>query len=157
MRKPVFVADAMLGKLVRWLRLLGANVFFSETEDDDKLIKKAIKHNAVLLTRDEALALKAGNYAKVVLLKTNDSFEQLRIVMQKFHLAAKNAPSFALCPKCGGKIKRIAKAKVEGKVFPRVFREQKLFWACAECGQIYWKGSHFKDISTKLKKIKLDR
>ncbi|HIH20449.1 TPA: hypothetical protein HA244_04240 [Candidatus Micrarchaeota archaeon] len=73
--------------------------------------------------------------------------------MEKFRLKAKNSPSFILCPRCGGKIKRIAKNKVEGKVFPRVFRQQKFFWACAGCGQIYWKGSHWKKISKKLEKL----
>ena len=153
-RKSVFVADAMLGKLTRWLRLLGAKVFFSESKNDDEVIKQAIKEKAVILTRDEALAQKAGDYAKVVLFKTNESFEQLRILMKKFSLKAKNAPSFALCPKCGGKIKRIAKAKVEGKVFPRVFRQQKRFWVCTECRQVYWKGSHWSKISGKIRNLK---
>ncbi len=96
---PAFVADAMLGKLTRWLRLLGAKVFFSESKNDDDVIKQAMKEKAVLLTRDEALAAKAGDYAKTILFKTNDSFGQLRIVMRKFGLKAGSAPSFALCPK----------------------------------------------------------
>lgn len=153
-RPPAFVADAMLGKLTRWLRLLGAKVFFSESKNDDDAIKQAVKEKAVLLTRNEALAAKAGDYAKTVLFKTNDSFEQLRIVMRKFGLKANGAQSFALCPKCGGKIKRIVKAKVESRVFPRVFKQQRLFWACGKCKQIYWKGSHFKKITKKLEAIK---
>lgn len=152
-KRTAFVTDAMLGKLTRWLRLLGVKVFFVDA-NDDAVIKKAVKEKAVLLTRDETLASKAENYAKTVLFKTNDSFEQLRLVMKRFSLKAKNIPSFALCPKCGGRIKRIAKAKVEGKVFPRVFRRQKIFWACTECGQVYWKGSHWVKITKKLESFK---
>lgn len=146
----------MLGKLTRWLRLLGVKVFFSNASDDE-VIKKAVKENAILLTRDEALAKKASDYCKTLLLKPGDSFEQLQTVMKEFSLKAKNAPLLALCPKCGGKIKRTAKAKVENRVFPRVFKQQKRFWACTECGQAYWKGSHFKKITAKLKGLKKTR
>ena len=152
-RRPVFVADAMLGKLTRWLRLLGAKVFFSESKNGDEAIKRAMKEKAVLLTRNEALAAKAGDYAQTMLFKTNDSFQQLRTVMKKFGLKAESSPSFALCPKCGGKIKRIAKAKVKRKVFPRVFKQQKRFWECGQCKQIYWKGSHYARIGDRLKKL----
>lgn len=143
----------MLGKLTRWLRLLGAKVFFVDASDDE-VIKKAVKENAILLTRDEALAKKAESYAKTVFFKTNDSFEQLRVVMKKFSLNAGKTPSLALCPKCGGKIKRTAKAKIEKKVFPRVFLQQKRFWACTECGQVYWKGSHWKEITGKIRNLR---
>ena len=152
MAKRVFVADAMLGKLTRWLRLLGQKVFYIQASDE-LVLKKAVKLKAMLLTRDENLASKAKDYVKVVLFKTNDSFAQLKIMMKQFRLKASDSPSFASCPHCGGKIKRIAKKKVEGKVFPRVFRQQKTFWACAECNQLYWKGSHWEKITKKLGKI----
>ena len=143
----------MLGKLARWLRLLGQRVFFVEREDDE-VLKKAIQERAVLLTRDEGLAAKAEDYAKVILFKTNDSFAQLRLLMKKFKLKARNSPSFTLCPHCGGKIARVAKEKVRGKIFPRVYRTQKSFWACTECNQAYWKGSHWERITEKLGKLK---
>ena len=148
-RGLVFVADAMLGKLSRWLRLLGQKVFFEEASDDETL-KKALREKAILLTRDENLAAKAGDYVKVTLFKTNDSFKQLRSIMKEFGLKPLDSPSFTLCPHCGGKIARVAKEKVRGKVFPRVFRQQKAFWACTECSQIYWKGSHWARITKKL-------
>jgi hypothetical protein len=152
MAKRVFVADAMLGKLTRWLRLLGQKVFYVQSSDELTL-KKAVKEKAILLTRDENLAEKAKDYAKVVLFETNDSFAQLKMLMKQFRLKANDSPSFTLCPHCGGKIKRIAKKKVEGNVFPRVFRQQKTFWACSECGQVYWKGSHWERITKKLEKF----
>ncbi|MFH1056651.1 MAG: Mut7-C RNAse domain-containing protein [Candidatus Micrarchaeota archaeon] len=153
MVKRVFVADAMLGKLVRWLRLLGEKVFYIQ-ESDELTLKKAIREKAVLLTRDENLAAKAKDYAKVVLFKTNDSFEQLKALMKQFKLKARDSPSFTLCPHCGGKIRKVAKKKAEGKVFPRVYRMQKVFWQCKDCGQFYWKGSHWTKITKKLLRMK---
>lgn len=149
----------MLGKLARWLRLLGERVFFDKSLGDDEILKKAIKENAVLLTRDELLAGKAGDYARVLLLKPNDSFEQLDFVMKKFGLKPKGGAesSFKICPKCGGSIKRVAKAKVVARVYPRVFKQQKLFWECSGCRQLYWKGSHWKKIRGKISDLKAVR
>ncbi|HIH20450.1 TPA: hypothetical protein HA244_04245 [Candidatus Micrarchaeota archaeon] len=73
-RQREFVADAMLGKLTRWLRLLGQKTFYERDADDELVLKKAIKEKAVLLTRDRELAGKARDYAHVILFKTNDSF-----------------------------------------------------------------------------------
>lgn len=150
-----FVADAMLGKLARWLRLLGAKTYY-EKGSDDAVLKKAMRENAVLLTRDENLAAKARDYVKVKLFETNDLARQLKELEKEFGVKPGRL-SFLVCPKCGGTIKRVPKKSVEGKVFPRVYAQQKLFWACIECGQTYWRGSHWKRIGERFKVVKNKR
>ena len=144
------LADAMLGKLVKWLRLSGARVAYTREEDDEKIIKRALREKAVLLTRDQALALKARGYARVVLIKSNSPEEQLKRVARELKIKLK--PSETLCAHCGSRLKRVSRKKVEGKMFPRVFRSHKVFWKCIGCGQIYWKGSHWKRITRAIKK-----
>lgn len=153
--RRAFVADAMLGKLARWLRLLGEKVYY-EKGSDDSVLKKALRENAILLTRDEALASKAKDYVKVKLFKTNDLSLQLKELQKEFGLKPGRL-SFAVCPKCGGEIKKIPKKSVLEKVFPRVYAQQKLFWSCVDCGQIYWRGSHWKKIGERFKAVKNKR
>jgi len=142
----------MLGKLVKWLRLSGAEVEYSREGNDETLIKRALRYNLVLLTRDEALAQKASGYARTVLIKSNAPEEQLKQVAKELKIKLK--PSETLCAHCGAQLKRIAKKQVEGKMFPRVFRSHRVFWKCGGCGQVYWKGSHWRGIISVLKRAK---
>ena len=144
----------MLGKLARWLRLLGVKVVYArDLSEDDDLVKASRRLNAVLLTRDEALAARAKDYCRVVLLKENDSFKQLRAIAKQFKIPLKLASS--RCPVCSSPIKRVPKKDVAGLVFPRVYRAHRVFWRCTNksCKQVYWRGSHWTSIRKKLKKL----
>ncbi|MFH0835612.1 MAG: Mut7-C RNAse domain-containing protein [Candidatus Micrarchaeota archaeon] len=151
----MFVADRMLGKLARWLRLLGRKVIYArDLSEDDDLVKIACKSNAVLVTRDETLAARAKDYCRVVLLKENDSFKQLQQIAKQFNI--KLEVTRTSCPVCSSPVKRIPKKDAAGLVFPRVYRAHRVFWRCTNsaCRQVYWRGSHWKDIKNKLSSLK---
>ncbi|MEM0475727.1 MAG: Mut7-C RNAse domain-containing protein [Candidatus Norongarragalinales archaeon] len=160
--KTSFVADAMLGKLCRWLRLVGVRVAYAPEEkirDDDELIKFAANKNAVLLTRDEELAKKARDYCRVFLIKPNDLRSQFREAARTLEIKIPKRETQALCPKCGSRLKRVAKKTVKALVWPRVYTRHKAFWRCANerCAQIYWKGTHVREIRRVLKEIRSSR
>lgn len=158
----LFVADAMLGKLARWLRLVGVKVAYAPDEravEDDDVVKLAARRNAVLLTRDEALAQKAENYCRTLLVKPNDLRSQFREVAAAYKIRIPERETQALCPKCGSRLKKVSKKSVRGLVWPRVYARHNVFWQCAnpKCKQVYWKGTHVREIRRVLKEIRAIR
>ena len=155
----LFVADAMLGKLSRWLRLVGLRVIYAPEElaiEDDDVIKLAARRKAVLLTRDEELAEKAKNYCRTFLVRSNDLRSQFREVAAAFKIKIPKRETQALCPKCGSRLERVPKKSVKTLVWPRVYARHNAFWRCgnARCAQIYWKGTHVREIRRVLNEIK---
>lgn len=139
----------MLGRLASWLRIAGANVSYARDADGERLLKQAVRDDAVLITRDEELFLKAKGYVRAVFVESDETRAQLRQVAAELRLKLK--PGETVCAHCGGALKRIGKSEAEGKVFPRVFRAHRVFRRCSGCGQVYWKGSHWRGIKRVLK------
>ncbi len=165
---PRFLADAMLGSLARWLRILGLDCEYwtggtekkkgggPGLQDDELLLKKAIKSKRILLTRDVRLCQKACDYCECLFLPNARVEVQAAGVVKKFGL--KLPPKLSaksICPKCGGKVRRVRKESVRGKVFPRVFAGQKIFRQCGGCGKVYWLGSHWLGILRQYAEIRL--
>jgi len=149
-----FLADAMLHRLCKWLRLLGHYCEYATSDKkDDEVIRLASRKKLVLLTRDEELAHRAGDYCRTLLLKSNDFREQAKAVFKAMHLKPRTTPSRTICPECNSRLRKVAKAGVEGRVWPHVFKHRRDFWECRGCGRIYWKGSHWTGIKKTLGKI----
>ena len=152
-----FLADLMLKKLARWLRVLGVSTLYAgdfRIREDDELIKLALKKKAVLLTRDEKLFNKARDYAQVLLIKSIYLSKQLKQVLKEFKIKT-NFPEKTLCPQCNSRLKQVGKKVVKQKVFPAVYKAHSIFWVCInkQCGKVYWQGSHWKKIETVINKI----
>jgi len=142
-----FIVDGMLGKLTRWLRILGHNVKYSNKLDDALLITTAKKERRVLLTHDLGLyqqAVAKGVEAFYVEGKTEP--ERLAQVARRFHVDLNIDMATSRCPKCNARVKPISKDKVANKVEKSTFTNYDEFWECPKCGQIYWQGAHWTKI-----------
>ena len=135
-----YIADVMLGRLARWLRLLGYDVKYYSSLDDNKLLYIALTENRILLTRDRELAIRGGKHA--VLLESDKVLPQLKEMVEKQNIDL--TLSFRRCSICNKTIEPISKEKVEGKIPTYTFRTHQEFYSCPECGRIYWEGSHKK-------------
>ncbi len=145
--KPKLIADMMLGRLARWLRLYGYDTVYG-VKDDDKIIEIAKKEGRIILTRDEELAKRAKN---VILIKSNKFEEQIKQLMELGFTFNELFPENARCPKCNGLIKEISKEKIKDKVPPGVYEKYNEFYICTECGQIYWPGRQWEEM------VKIDK
>jgi uncharacterized protein with PIN domain len=146
------VADKMLAKLARWIRLGGHKIEDAITNSDDSLIKYARTRHAVLLTQDEALANRARRqHFRVLLVKGNGIEEQLAFVAKNLGLRLSTKPS-GICPYCNARLIRVDKSKI--KLPEKVARRYRVFYKCPECGRVYWHGSHWKKIESRLKEAK---
>lgn len=142
-----FIVDGMLGKLSRWLRILGHNVKYSNNLDDAQLLTIAKKERRTLLTRDFELyrhATAKGMDAFYVEGETGE--ERLAALAKRYGMDLDIDMTISRCPKCNTKVKPITKEEAAGKVEKSTFEHYDEFWNCPKCGQIYWQGAHWTRI-----------
>jgi len=141
-----FIADMMLGRLARWLRLYGYDTLYG-VEDDDEIIEIARREGRVILTRDSGLAERARKFGlKVILLGSNSLEGQVR-ELKRFGVEFQELfPPNARCPKCNGPIRPVPKEEVKDKVPSKVYESYDEFYVCEDCGQIYWPGRQWKEM-----------
>ncbi|MCX8153396.1 MAG: Mut7-C RNAse domain-containing protein [Candidatus Bathyarchaeota archaeon] len=150
-----FIADGMLGKLARWLRMLGQDVKYSNSFEDDKLIAIAQEEHRVLLTRDLELyrrAIAKGLVAFYVEGQTEAA--RLSELAKRFNIPLAIDMTRSRCPKCNTKIQPVPKEALVGKVEKNTFDYYEEFWRCPNCGNIYWQGAHWARIRTTLEEAR---
>jgi uncharacterized protein with PIN domain len=148
-----FIADGMLGKLARWLRLAGHDVVYigdlhvPAGEQDDALLSRARQEKRALLTCDKNLyrrARRAG--VKSAFIRSSDVVNQLIEVSRRSGRRIRIQPENSRCPMCNGLLEETGKGEIEGKVPATVLESQREFWRCSSCGKIYWQGTHWRTI-----------
>lgn len=137
---PRFVADAMLGRLAKSMRILGYDVSYDPASDDASLKLAAVRDQRIILTRDREVA-ETGLPVRVVLVSSDHHKEQLRQVVSEFGLPAPEA-RFTRCLVCNLPVEDVPKAEVEGAVPPYVLETQDSFARCRRCGRVYWNATH---------------
>ncbi|MGB9740660.1 MAG: Mut7-C RNAse domain-containing protein [Candidatus Bathyarchaeia archaeon] len=150
-----FIADGMLGKLTRWLRMLGHNVKYSNKLDDAQLIMIAKKEHRVLLTRDLELYQQAtAKGVNAIYLEGTNETERLAQLAKRFNILLEIDLKISRCPKCNAHVKPVPKEKIENKVEKTTFKFYDEFWQCPKCGQVYWQGAHWTRIRKTLEEAK---
>lgn len=148
---PRFVADVMVGKLARWLRLTGFDVLFDASWDDRELLAIARREDRILLTRDVPLASGAGEPRRL-LVASDDYREQLAQVVGAFGLDPWEG-LFSRCMDCNSPLQTALRDEVRHKVPPFVFSTRDRFKRCGRCDKILWHGTHSQDILSLLREL----
>jgi uncharacterized protein with PIN domain len=150
-----FITDGMLGKLTRWLRMLGHDVEYSRSDNDKKLIERAKSEERVLLTRDFNLYQQAATQnVDAVLVESSAGSEKLADLAVRFNFKLEINVSISRCPKCNTRIKPVSKSLIIERVPKATSTYYKEFWECPRCGQVYWQGAHWKRIEQTLKEAR---
>ena len=143
-----FVVDCMLGKLAKWLKILGFDaVFFSKIEDDD-LLEIAMKEDRILLTRDTGLIEKSKEVISLF-IESENWRTQVEQVLDFFDLWKDVKPN-SRCIECNVCTKDLPREKAKNLVTPFVFENADRFALCPDCGRVFWRGTHLKDMETKI-------
>ncbi|MFQ6076843.1 MAG: Mut7-C RNAse domain-containing protein [Candidatus Bathyarchaeia archaeon] len=143
-----FVADGMLGRFARWLRLLGCEVEYMNDASDERLMEIAEREERVLLTRDVELHRRArGRGIEAHLVEGRNEPERLANVARRFGIMLEVDTSISRCPTCNSPIKPVVKSEVEDRIPPTTRRIYDEFWVCTGCGKVYWQGGHWKKIN----------
>ena len=135
-----FIADAMLGKLTKWLRVMGIDVLYDPDAPDVQLLQCAERGGRILMTRNHRLMGRRGS-AQRFYVESDYYHEQVRQVVQAFHLGD-DIRVFSRCLQCNVLLEAIAKDLVEERVPPYVYASQTIFKQCAICNRLYWGGTH---------------
>lgn len=142
-----FLADSMLGKLSRWLRMLGHDILYSTELNDSELLEVAKKESRILLTKDLAL------YQRAV-VKSIDAYyvrgekesDHLAKLAQQYNFTLTVDMERSYCPICNTKLKTTPKEQLTSELKKNTLTYYNQFWKCPNCGQVYWQGAHWKQI-----------
>ena len=146
-----FLADGMLGKLTRWLRMLGQDVEYSVKLSDSELLELAKKENRVLLTKDLELYQRAiAKGIDALYLEGKTESERLAELAKRYGLKLTIDMEESHCPICNTKLKAAPKEALSGELEKNTYTYYDKFWKCPNCGQIYWQGAHWKQITNTL-------
>jgi uncharacterized protein with PIN domain len=145
-----FAADAMLGRLARWLRLVGCDTAYVAHIADGELVRRALEEGRVILTRDRRLP-EQWRVPHVMVLRSEDPLAQLRQVLRAYGIDWR-AQLFSRCAVCNAPLAPEAPERLGDEVPLRVRAEQREFRRCRGCGKVYWPGSHVERIRTTLER-----
>lgn len=140
-----FILDVHLGKLARYLRLLGFDTIYSQKDLTDAVLADlSHKSNRILLTRDKGL-LKRSIVRFGFMLRSKNPLEQLQEVLVRYQLACCLTP-FSRCLNCNSRLVSVQKNAIQNRVPLSVVERYETFKCCTACDNIYWKGSHYKNM-----------
>lgn len=146
-----FVVDCMLGKLAKWLKILGFDtVYFSKIEDSE-LLALAQKEGRVLLSRDNGLIEKSRDL-KSLFINSEDWKKQVGQILSAYDLW-KDIRTYSRCIECNVVLKELQKAQAKNLVTPFVYEHASSFALCPQCGRAFWKGTHHQDMESKIAKM----
>jgi uncharacterized protein with PIN domain len=143
-----FAADRMLGKLAKWLRVMGEDVVYGEHLSGSGLIRVARAENRLILTRDRGL--KKRQPPDYLFIESDHYREQLRQVIRVCGLRPLDH-AFARCLECNLLLEPRSKAEVEKRVPPYVFATQENFSWCPKCRRVFWPGTHHERMLEELR------
>jgi uncharacterized protein with PIN domain len=149
---PPMIADAMLGALARWLRVLGLDVAYDPALDDPELVERAVAEGRVILTRDRRLVQRrlARNH---LLIRSEVVEEQVRQVLEDLGIRPDPGRLLGRCLRCNAATEPIPAEDARAVVPPWVARTQDEYRACPVCGRIYWSGTHAERMKRKLERM----
>jgi len=147
--------DVNVGKLAKWLRIMGYDTLFNKGLGDDELIRIAMDEGRVLLTKDTRILRRRVAYSgrlKLALIRDDDIKEQLRQVIQTLHLDRDLKP-FSRCLECNEPLLPRERDEVQDLVPPYVFQTQTQYMECPSCHRIYWRGTHWQRMKMELDQL----
>jgi uncharacterized protein with PIN domain len=149
-----FIADVNVGKLAKWLRIMGYDTLFFKDIDDGELVEMALAENRVLLTRDTDILKRrvvASGRVQAILIADDRAKNQLSQVIDTLNL--KTDSCFSRCIECNQLLEDRAKRDVEKLVPSYVFKTQLLYMQCPSCDKVYWRGTHWDRMDKELKDL----
>jgi len=150
-----FIADSNVGKLAKWLRMMGYDARFFEGSSDSQMIAIALAENRVILTRDTQIMrrrLITSGQLKAILIQSDEPERQMRQVIDILELDCQFQP-FSICLECNQPLVERSREQVKDLVPSYVFQTQNQYMECPACHRIYWRGTHWQAMTKNLEKF----
>ena len=147
-----FLLTKELGRLAKWLRILGFDTAYFKEGNYSSLVIAALRDARVILTRNHRLPEARG--LRIVVLKEEKLKEQLREIFKELKIEPGEFTMFSRCTLCNLELKPLDKHEVKDKVPEYVYNTQDKFFCCPSCRKIYWQGTHWGNVQKTLDEIK---
>lgn len=141
-----------LGRLAKWLRILGFDAEYLRESNPASLVIQALRQERIILTRNHRLPASRG--IKIITLKTQKLKEQLVEALRELKTEPQADQMFSRCTICNQELVSIEKSKIKEKVPEYVYNTQENFFICPHCNRIYWRGTHWGNVSKTLEEIR---
>jgi len=142
----------MLGRLARWLRILGHDVLYFRSVEDADLVELSVAEGRTLLTRDTRLIQRRAA-RRALLIRSDRIEEQLREMVARYGSALLAQPVCRRCLECNEPIVPAERSTLRERIPPYVYATQPSFMTCPSCGRIYWKATHVEDMIRRLRRV----
>jgi uncharacterized protein with PIN domain len=152
--KLKFIVDNNVGKLAKWLRIMGHDTLFFNGDDAD-MIATALTEDRVILTRDTQIMKRrvvVNGQLKAILIHSDKPELQMNQVVDTLDLNQQFKP-FTICLECNKHLLERSKYQIKDLVPPYVFRTQSQYMECPTCHRIYWRGTHWQAMTKKLERF----
>lgn len=153
--EPTFLADAMLGGLARWLRILGLDAHYDPELDDPELVDRAVAEDRLILTRDAKLVERRDARDRHVFIESEVVDEQVRQVLEDCDLEPRRDRWFSRCVQCNEPLEPMPTEEAHRVVPPFVARTRTEFRQCPGCQRIFWRSSHVRRMRRRLEEMGL--
>jgi uncharacterized protein with PIN domain len=152
LRKTKFIIDVNLGKLARYLRMLGFDTLYDQTYSDQEIIRLSAQEKRIILTRDKNL-LKHKTVTHGFWIRATNRLEQLQEIVNRIDLISQFSP-FTRCMDCNGSLNSVDKKRIVKSIPPKTSKYYSEFYQCRNCQKIYWPGTHYQDMLKKIDQLK---
>jgi hypothetical protein len=136
-----FIADAMLGRLAKWMRAIGCDVAYSPKIEDGELVNRAWREGRLILTRDTLLIKRRKAKGNFFLVEGNSYKDQLKQVTRQFSIDPYQN-LLTRCIECNAPLEEVDKEQIMDAVPEYVYKTQGSFRTCPVCKKIYWPATH---------------
>ena len=147
-----FLADSTLGKLTKWLRILGFDTIYYRGNIDRNFLRKAQREGRVVLTRKSDMARRSFS-GRMVIISEDHVQNQIKEVKQKLSLKPDQGKLFSICLKCNKELEEVSREEVREYVPDYVFENYEDFRMCPQCQGIFWPGTHRDNMIDNVRKM----
>ncbi len=150
-----FIVDNNVGKMARWLRMMGYDTLFFDGSDDGQMVSTALAEGRVILTRDTQVMSRGvitRGKLNAILIRSDKVEQQMRQAVETLNLDSQLRP-FTICLECNQPLEERTKEQVRDRVPPYVFQTQSQYLECPTCHRIYWRSTHWQAMTRRLEKL----
>jgi uncharacterized protein with PIN domain len=148
--EPRFAADAMLGSLARWLRLLGYDCTYARDVKDGELVASSSEEGRIVLTRDRRVA---KDSLRAIFVAPGTLDDELTAVLRALSILPPEEPPAVRCSLCNALL--VAETAPAPPAVPARVVELRLdVWRCPTCGRHYWRGTHVESMAKRLREVR---
>jgi uncharacterized protein with PIN domain len=147
-----FIVDTALGKLAKWLRILGYDTVYWRVVDQAGILRRAREEERTLITKDTKL-FKAKETVEALLIMEDNPFSQLKGMLRYFRLIVDKEMLFSRCLTCNVSLVSIDPEEAKGGVPDHIYHTHQEFSRCPLCQKVYWAGTHYGQMTRVVERL----